>query len=79
MSRFYGTLQGNRGKGTRCGTKKSGITTHAAGWGGAIRVKVFEYGGDDCFLVELVPWHGSGGKSRLLAVGKLNTHVQEED
>ena len=32
MSRFYGSLQGNRGMATRCGTKDSGISAHVRGW-----------------------------------------------
>jgi len=63
MSHFYGTLEGSRGKATRRGTKNSGITTHAAGWGGAIRVDVFERDGVDHYRVTLVPWQ-SGGAPR---------------
>ena len=31
MARFYADIQGNRGEGTRCGTKKSGIGGHIRG------------------------------------------------
>jgi hypothetical protein len=74
MAHFYGTLQGNRGKATRMGTRKSGIETYAAGWGGAIRVTVFEDedSKQDCFEVSLVPWQSSGGDSQVLARGELS-------
>ena len=41
MSHFYGTLQGNRGEATRCGTKNSGLVTYAASWSGAIRTHLW--------------------------------------
>ena len=71
MSHFYGTLQGARGEATRCGSKSSGVTTYAAGWGGAIRTEVFERDGEDFYRVTLIPWQGSGGYETLLAEGKL--------
>ena len=71
MAHFYGTLQGARGKATRCGSKGSGIETTAAGWGGAVTVRVYEHDGADCFEVTLHPWQGSGGQSKLLARGAL--------
>jgi hypothetical protein len=74
MSHFYGTLQGARGEATRCGTKASGITTHAAGWQGAIRVDVFvDEDGRDSFTVHLVPWQSSGGQIVELASGRLDS------
>ena len=80
MAHFYGTVQGNRGEGTRLGTTKSGITTHAAGWGGAIRTEVFYDAktGRDMYRVELIPWQGSGGVSRVLAEGELNARIEQE-
>ena len=67
MSHFYSTLEGNRGKVTRCGTKGSGITTHAASWSGAVRVELWhdDDSGRDWALVELVPWRGTGVKREL--------------
>jgi hypothetical protein len=74
MSQFYGTVKGQAAsEATRCGGKASGITTHAAGWSGAIRVDVFaDTDGADRFRVELVPWQSSGGSSRVLAEGLLD-------
>ncbi len=62
MAHFYGTLSGNRGEATRCGTKKSGLVTYAAGWGGAIRVSVIqdEATGEDRFHITQERWHGAG-------------------
>lgn len=61
MSHFYGTMQGSRGQATRCGTKSSGMTTTAAGWGGAIHVELYvDDEGRDCYVVKQVPWSGSG-------------------
>lgn len=62
MSHFYGTLQGNRGEATRCGSKDSGIETYTASWKGAVNVRAWhdETAGIDMVSVSLVPWHGRG-------------------
>ena len=72
MSHFYGTIQGNRGEATRCGTKNSGINVYAAGWAGCIHTTLY-LGSDglDYFRVWLEPWSSSGGYTRLLAEGEL--------
>jgi hypothetical protein len=59
MAHFYGTVQGNRGEATRCGSKR-GLETWAAGWGGAIRVQVYHQDGQDYVRVTKQPWHGMG-------------------
>jgi hypothetical protein len=33
MSRFYASIQGNRGMATRMGSEKSGMEGHIRGWG----------------------------------------------
>jgi len=71
MSHFYGTLQGNRGEATRCGTTGSGMTTYCAGWGGAIRTQAFCHDGIDMYKVFRTPWKNSGGGSILLSAGRL--------
>jgi len=38
MSRFYGSLQGNRGEVTRGGSKRSGIRGHIRGWNVGVKV-----------------------------------------
>jgi hypothetical protein len=62
MSHFYGTLNGNRGEATRCGSKDSGMTTYCASWSGAVHCQAHynEKTDEDWVLVELVPWHGHG-------------------
>lgn len=62
MSHFYGTLQGTRGEATRCGSKGSGMTATAAGWGGAIETRLWhdEKAGVDRFEVRQRHWRGSG-------------------
>ena len=69
MSHYYGTLEGSRGKATRCGTKGSGLTTHAASWSGAVRVDLWHDAdtGRDMASVSLVPWRGSGIRRELYA------------
>lgn len=62
MSHFYATAKGNRGEGTRCGTKESGIITYTASWEGAINVTVW-YNEElkcDFVRVEKVKWQGKG-------------------
>ena len=77
MSHFYGTLQGSRGKATRCGTGASGIKTQAAGWRGAIEVQVFKgITGEDRYKVWLIPWPNTGAHVTI-AEGILNSDVEE--
>ena len=79
MSQFYGTIDGSaRTQATRRGTKSSGLTTHAAGWGGAIRVDVFDRDGIDHYCVTLQPWHNSGGQHVTLAEGILDAWTSHD-
>ena len=77
MSHFYGTLQGNRGQATRCGTKNSGIQTVAASWQGCVKVNLYEKDGTDYATVSLAPWHGVG-TSKLLYEGPVNGTKEEK-
>ena len=70
MSKFYGEIRGSRGSATRCGSKKSGLTTVAASWAGAIEVHVFELDEVECFVVTMIPWHGNG-PFKILCTGKI--------
>lgn len=71
MSRFYGTLQGNRGETTRTGSKKSGITTYTASWAGAVRTHAYiNDDGEDWVRVEITTWRGKGD-NKLLYVGPI--------
>lgn len=73
MSHFYGTLNGNRGEATRCGTVGSGLRTNAAGWGGCIQTSIYEEDDRDMYRVFLTPWQSSGGSSVMLACGLLKS------
>lgn len=70
MSHFYGLVEGSRGVVGRCGHKKSGLETWAAGWGGAVRVQVYHKDGQDMVRVTKQPWRGAG-KFELLYEGPL--------
>ena len=61
MSHFYAQMQGGRGVVTRTGTKKSGISTTAASWNGAITTDLYQNAeGKDCYRVTQTPWRGNG-------------------
>lgn len=61
MSHFYGTVQGNRGLGSKGGSKKSGMTTYCASWKGAVRCRAYvDHQGRDRVRVEKTTWHGAG-------------------
>lgn len=62
MARHYGTIQGNRGRATRCGSKDSGMVAYAASYAGAIRAESFTTRADaDHLRVTRDTWSHSGG------------------
>ena len=65
MARFYGVLQGQRGKASRLGSASSGLDVTAASWSGAVRVRLYVRDGVDWATVELTRWHGSGSEREL--------------
>lgn len=65
MARFYGSVQGSRGKATRLGGASSGLTTVAAGWQGGVSVTLFDEDGIDMCHVETIPWNGAGQTKTL--------------
>jgi hypothetical protein len=73
MSRFYGSMNGNRGEATRQGSTNSGITCHARGWDIGIEVRgyVNEEGKDE-FRVFI-----TGGSNRR-TVDKLVLEVSAD-
>jgi hypothetical protein len=76
MSHFYGTMEGSRGKATRCGTKNSGMTVTAASWRGAVRTTLFvDSKGRDCFRVEEITWKGAG-RYRILTEGFIGCDAE---
>lgn len=69
MSRFYGTLQGNRGRATRQGIRD--LRTIAASWKGCIVVDLYIDGQDrDCFRISQDRWQGSG-RFEVIAEGVI--------
>ncbi len=60
MSRFYGSMQGNRGEVTRQGGKASGVSAHVRGWGIGGRV-VAMADTEDRARIGFVLTSGSGG------------------
>jgi hypothetical protein len=73
MSRFYGSIQGNRGEATRQGSANSGISCHVRGWDIGIEVRgyVNEEGADE-FRVFI-----TGGSNRRMS-DKLALEVSAE-
>lgn len=68
MAQFYADIQGNRGRATRMGTKKSGLGGHIRGWHVGARVwmgyneKTQE---DECTIDLTSGSQGSGMTKRL--------------
>lgn len=68
MSHFYGVVSGQaKSTATRRGSQKTGLTTQAASWAGAVRVEMYheEETGRDCAMVRLVQWRGEGVEAIL--------------
>ena len=59
MSKFYGTLKGNRGEATRCGTVSSGIKVSAQSWEGSLIVHMGYCGSEAEPVVTLSIGEGS--------------------
>ena len=85
MSKFYGVLEGSRGKATRCGTRNSGLKTIAASFAGAIRVDIYEEEGSDIekFCVTMTPWLGRGDNASLITgilgdVSSIRIHTKKD-
>jgi len=70
MSALYGTIEGAKGKATRCGHRE--LITHSACWNGAVRVELQhdKETNSTSYLVQLVPWHGTG-ENKVLAEGVM--------
>jgi len=72
MAHFYGWMQGSRKEVTRMGHKASGMRSTVAGWGGAVRVQLYEHDGVDYARVTLGPHPCVGGDTRTLYDGPLS-------
>lgn len=71
MAQFYGGVEGNRGEATRLGTKSSGLTTFASGWGGQVTVSMWHDDREDRdrFYIRVGP-HPSGGSGPTITVAQ---------
>ena len=80
MSHFYGTLKGNRGEGSRCGSKNSGMRTTCGSWQGGVCASAWynEEKDEDFVRVSLIPWHGAG-TSRVLYEGPISGKEVKND
>jgi len=77
MSHFYGTLQGECAKATRCGTRSSGLITIAASWDGAIVVSLWvDQKGCNRYTVKQRDWKGNG-INEVIAEGIIGTPVHQ--
>lgn len=68
MAHFYGVIKGTgKTESTRCGTKKTELTTTAASWDGAIKVNLYydEETKKNKFTVYQRRWHGNGVEARI--------------
>lgn len=72
MAHFRGVVQGNRGEGSRLGSKDSGITVAAQSWEGMILVRLHHKDGQDVAVVTRFPHEGSGGPAVVLYDGPVN-------
>lgn len=79
MAHFWGTCQGGRGKVERAGHKNTGLHTEAASWTGCIDVQIWydEDKEQNMFCVRLIPWGSSGGESRVIAEGILDSSIED--
>ena len=67
MSRFYASIEGNRGEATRQGTPKSGIGGHIRGWNLGIKVYGSADGDEDSFDVYVTSGSNGHKASKLIA------------
>ena len=72
MSYFYGSMQGNKGGVTRCGTKKSGMTAHIRGWNIGVRVNIRhdEKSGKDFYTIYETGGSNGGSETLIADLGE---------
>ena len=77
MSHFYGTVSGQAGHATRCGSANSGLDTSAASYDGAITVTLRrdEKNNCDTFQVRQETWLGMG-VSEIIAEGVVGQKTE---
>lgn len=80
MSHFYGTLEGNRGTASRCGSKKSGMATTCAAKEGRVTCHAYHNyeTNSDWVTVELDIWQDYSG-SIVLYNGPIGEYKPKEN
>lgn len=72
MSRFYASIQGNRGEATRTGSANSGIVGHIRGWNVGVHVVVGpKCGNEDMDECCIYLTGGSNGRSDSILLGRF--------
>lgn len=78
MSTFYGTVEGQRGPATRCGSRSSGIRTAAQSWNGSVIVSLCyaERDGEDVLMVGINTSDGSSAYGHNIWNGSYEEFVE---
>lgn len=78
MSTFYGTVEGQRGPATRCGSRSSGIRTAAQSWDGSVIVNLSysERDGEDTLMVDINTSENSSAYGHHIWHGSFNEFVE---
>ena len=75
MAQFRGTIQGNRGRASRLGTKNSGLSVSANGWHIGVRVELDHVDSKDIATVYLT----GGSSGRNMKSRELGRFVEGEN
>jgi len=77
MARFYGTVQGGRGRATRLGHATSGLSVTAQSYSGDVIVNLCDAEGDD--HVHIYVRDHSGGRSKLIYHGPITQLLDQSE
>jgi hypothetical protein len=78
MARFYGTVQGGRGKASRLGHGTTGLEVSAKSHSGDIEIRMFDVGGEDHVQIHVVP-HGNFGYGKQIYSGPVKSLLDQGD
>lgn len=70
MAKYYGTVRGNRGEATKCGSAESGIRAAAQSYDGSVIIRIWD-GGDGKDRIDLSIGEGSTTYGRTYFCGTL--------
>lgn len=77
MSRYYGTLKGNRGLATRQGTSDSGLKVSAQSWNGSLITYIHDGPNDQEPIFDLMVSTGSELVGHTIFSGTLNELIKK--